>query len=86
MESQSLWWNVPSFPGNYSAQARKDFFAYHASSRGKNIAKYAKSKNKMKHHPASKSILRKNGHDIEECSAQEYEIMKVCYWFCSPAL
>ncbi|XP_018395424.1 PREDICTED: follistatin-related protein 5-like [Cyphomyrmex costatus] len=62
--------------GNYSAQARKDFFAYHASTKGKNIAKYAKSKNKMKHHPVNKSILRKNGHDIEECSAQEYEIMK----------
>ncbi|KAG5332318.1 FSTL5 protein, partial [Acromyrmex heyeri] len=60
--------------GNYSAQARKDFFAYHAFTKGKNIAKYAKSKNK--HHPVSKSFLRKNGHDIEKCSAQEYEIMK----------
>lgn len=60
--------------GNYSAQARKDFFAYHASSEGKNIP--YKSKNKMKHHPASKSIPRKNDHDIEKCSAQEYEIMK----------
>ncbi|XP_012225565.2 follistatin-related protein 5-like [Linepithema humile] len=57
--------------GNYSAQARKDFFAYHALSRGKN---YTKFKNKMKHLPASKSIPRKNA--IEECSAQEYEIMK----------
>ncbi|XP_011055946.1 PREDICTED: follistatin-related protein 5-like [Acromyrmex echinatior] len=60
--------------GNYSAQARKDFFAYHAFTKGKNIAKYAKSKNK--HHPVSKSFLRKNDHDIEKCSAQEYEIMK----------
>lgn len=74
METRSLWWNVPSFSGNYSAQARKDFFAYHAPSKDKN---YTKFKNKMKHHPASKSIPRKNA--IEECSAQEYEIMKVCH-------
>lgn len=62
--------------GNYSAQARKDFFAYHhASSDGKNVL-YTKTKNKIKHHPASKSIPRKNGHGTEKCSAQEYEIMK----------
>lgn len=66
------------FPGNYSAQARKDFFSYHASSDSKNVL-YTKSKNKIKHHPASISIPRKNSHGIEKCSAQEYEIMKVCH-------
>jgi len=35
----------------------------------------------MKHHPTSKSDARENDH--EECSAQEYEIMKVCHRFCS---
>lgn len=82
-ETQSLWWNViPSFPGNYSAQARKDFFAYHTSSEEKNVL-YSnnKSKNKSKHHPASKSIPRKDDHVTEKCSAQEYEIMKVCHRF-----
>ncbi|XP_011148670.1 follistatin-related protein 5 isoform X1 [Harpegnathos saltator] len=61
--------------GNYSAQARKDFFAYHTPSKGKNIL-YAKSRNKMKHHPASKSIPQKDGYGTDECCAQEYEIMK----------
>ncbi|EFN70008.1 Follistatin-related protein 5 [Camponotus floridanus] len=63
--------------GNYSAQARKDFFAYHTSSEEKNVL-YSnnKSKNKSKHHPASKSIPRKDDHVTEKCSAQEYEIMK----------
>jgi len=37
----------------------------------------------MKHHPTSKSDARENDHGTEECSAQEYEIMKVCHRFCS---
>ncbi|EZA56439.1 hypothetical protein DMN91_009952 [Ooceraea biroi] len=61
--------------GNYSAQARKDFFALHASTKGKN-ALHTKFRSKMKHHPASKSDARKSDHGIGKCSAQEYEIMK----------
>lgn len=70
---------ITSFSGNYSAQARRDFFAYHTPSRGKDVL-YAKSRNKMKHHPAG----RKDGQ--EECCEQEYEIMKVCHRLRGPVI